>query len=123
MQPSVANAADAEGAQKQLGSIVMEATLAIEAGRYDSAVRKAQQAAKVAQASSDPPAVVLSERIMAQTDSPTRSHWPTGDTRGVGAASCALCGPPTLARRQAAGVCPTRRRNNLHRCDWSHRPH
>lgn len=67
IRPSVANAADAEGAQKQLGSIVMEATLAIEAGRYDSAVRKAQQAAKVAQASSDPPAVVLSERIMAQT--------------------------------------------------------
>ena len=44
-----------------------EATLEIEAGRYDSAVRKAQHAVKVAQASSDPMAVVLSERIMAQT--------------------------------------------------------
>ena len=65
--PSSAEIEAAERAENPLGAIVTEATLEIEAGRYDSAVRKAQQAAKVARNSSDATAVVLSDRIMAQT--------------------------------------------------------
>jgi predicted ATPase/DNA-binding winged helix-turn-helix (wHTH) protein len=67
VMPTIAKMAAADRADNPLGNIVTEATLEIEAGRYDSAVRKAQHAIKVAQASSDPMAVVLSERIMAQT--------------------------------------------------------
>ena len=47
-------------------SLVTAATLEIEAGRYDIAVRKARRMAKVARQSSQPRAVLLSERLMAQ---------------------------------------------------------
>ena len=67
VMPAIVKMPAAQSADTPLGAIVIEATLEIEAGRYNSAVRKAQQAVKVALASADPMAVVLSERVMAQT--------------------------------------------------------
>ena len=47
-------------------TLVNAATLEIEAGRYDVAVRKARQMSKVAQRSAQPRSILLSERLMAQ---------------------------------------------------------
>ena len=57
---------ESDGSSPPGQTLVNAAILEIEAGRYDLAVRKARQVAKVAQRSAQPVALLLSERLLAQ---------------------------------------------------------